>query len=113
MKITDTYEWILLNDGHAKMGITKKAQKEIGEIVHVRFPKKGDKVKKGDSLLVLESTKSAIDSYAPISGEIVEVNGPLIENLKSLNSDPEGAGWLIRIKPHDVDEYHALEDYAL
>jgi len=112
MKITDTYEWAVLKDSNAKIGITKKAQKEIGEIVHIRFPKKGEKVKKGDPLLVLESTKSAIDMYAPISGEIVEVNSPLIDSLSLLNKDPEGQGWLISIKPDDESEYHALEDYV-
>lgn len=112
MKMTDTYEWVLLDQDDAKVGITKKAQKEIGDIVHIHFPKKGDVVKKGDALLVLESTKSAIDSYAPISGEIIEVNRPLLESLSHINDDPEGKGWLIKIKPHDIDEYHALEDYA-
>ncbi|MCH9622087.1 MAG: Glycine cleavage system H protein [Chlamydiia bacterium] len=112
MKLTDTYEWIVLDDDHAKMGITKKAQKEIGEIVHIHFPKKGDLIKKGDPLLVLESTKSAIDTYAPISGEVIEVNSPLMDSLSMLNDDPEGRGWLILIKPHNLDEYHALEDYV-
>ena len=113
MKMTDTYEWVFLVDNHAKVGITKKAQKEIGEIVHIHFPKVGQTIKKGEEILVLESTKSAIDTYAPISGEIIEINHPLIENLSHLNNDPEGKGWLFHIKPHDIDEYHALEDYSM
>ena len=113
MKMTDTYEWVFLDEEHAKVGITRKAQKEIGEIVHVHFPKVGDKIEKGKEILVLESTKSAIDTYAPISGEIIEVNTPLLENLQHLNEDPEGKGWLFRIKPNNVEEYHALEDYTL
>ena len=112
MKLTDTYEWVLLEKDHAKVGITKKAQKEIGEIVFIKFPKVGQVVKKGSELLVLESTKSAIDSYAPISGEIIAVNEPLVDNLLHINQDPEGLGWLLTIKPHDVDEYHSLEDYC-
>lgn len=111
MKMTDTYEWVFLDEGYAKVGITKKARKEIGEIVQIHFPKVGQKIKRGEEVLVLESTKSAIDTYAPISGEIIKVNQPLIENLSHLNSDPEGKGWLFHIKPIDVNEYHALEDY--
>ena len=111
MKITDTYEWILLEKSLAKIGITKKAAKEIGEIVHIQFPKVGDKVKKGDELLVLESTKSAIDTYAPICGEVIAVNTPLMEKLHLLNSDPEGHGWLVQVKPIDESQYHGLESY--
>jgi len=113
MKMTDTYEWVFFDGGVVKSGITKKAQKEIGEIVHIRFPKKGQMIQKGDPILVLESTKSAIDTYAPISGEIVEVNSCLMENLDHLNEDPEGKGWLFHIKPSNLDEYHALEDYTV
>lgn len=111
MKLTDTYEWVLLEEDLAKVGITKKAQKEIGEIVHIHFPKVGQTLKKGDSILVLESTKSAIDTYSPLSGEIVEVNMPLIESLTDLNMDPEGKGWLFKIKPAVISEYHSLPDY--
>jgi glycine cleavage system H protein len=111
MKITDTYEWVFLDGGDIKVGITKKAQKEIGEIVHIHFPKVGERIEKGKEVLVLESTKSAIDTYSPISGEIIEVNTPLLENLKFLNEDPEGKGWLFRIKPSILEEYHLLEDY--
>jgi glycine cleavage system H protein len=111
MKMTDTYEWLFFENGHVKVGITKKASKEIGEIVHIHFPKVGQKVEKGKEILVLESTKSAIDTYAPISGEIVEVNTKLLENLNHLNDDPEGKGWLFSIKPHNINQYLSLDDY--
>ena len=111
MKRTDTYEWVLLEDFLAKIGITKKAQQEIGEIVHIQFPKIGSVVKKGEELLVLESTKSAIDTYSPITGEIISINTPLMEKMHLLNDDPEGHGWLIQIKAHDVNQYHLLENY--
>ncbi len=111
MKITDTYEWLLLIQELVKIGITSKAQKEIGEIVHIHFPKKGQIIEKGHPILVLESTKSAIDTYAPISGEIIEINTSLLKNLHHLNEDPEGKGWLLHIKPNKIDQYHLLEDY--
>lgn len=111
MKYTDTYEWVLLENGEAKVGITKKAQKEIGEIVHIHFPKVGDKIKKGDPILVLESTKSAIDTYSPLSGEVVQVNAALFQDLSLLNNHPEKEGWIFKIAPSLEREYHDLEDY--
>ena len=112
MKVTKTYEWARLEEGSVVIGITKKAQKEIGEIVHIHFPKVKSCFKSGEEVLVLESTKSAIDAYIPISGEVVEVNSALLEDYSLLNSDPEGAGWLYKIIPQDVEEYHALQDYT-
>lgn len=114
MKVTDTYEWAVHEEDAniVKIGITAKAQKEIGEIVYIRFPEVGQKVSKGDELLVLESTKSAIDTYSPICGVVVEVN-PVLKDLHHLNSDPEGLGWLIKVKPTNIDQYHALEDYSM
>ena len=112
MKRTDTYEWLYLSDERVKIGITKKAQQEIGEIVHIHFPKVVEVITKGAETLILESTKSAIDTYAPISGEIVAVNTSLLENLDHINDDPEGKGWLMQILPHKIEEYHLLKDYC-
>ena len=111
MKVTKTYEWAKLVDGVIVVGITAKAQKEIGEIVHLRLPEVDRKVVAGEELLVLESTKSAIDVYTPFSGEVVAINGALLENISLLNRDPEGEGWLYKIAPSNLAEYSVLEDY--
>ncbi len=98
MKIeTDSHEWVRKNGSIATIGITKKASTELGEIVYVELPKVGQNVIKGDEIAVLESTKAAIDSYAPLSGRVVEVNFLLVDKPELVNSDPEGAGWMYRI----------------
>ncbi len=112
MKITDTYEWVFFDGEHVKLGITEKAQKEIGEIVHVHFPKIGDVFQQGSPILVLESTKSAIDTYAPISGEVIEINPLFAHTTDHLNTDPEGKGWILLIKPNAISQYHDLEEYS-
>lgn len=112
MKVTKTYEWVALQDGKVVVGITKKAQKEIGEIVNIHFPELKRCTKVGEEIIVIESTKSAIDSYSPISGEVVEVNSALLKDLSLLNEDPEGSGWLYKINPSNIEEYHALQDYS-
>ncbi len=95
--ITDSHEWIKREEGVVVVGITKKASAEIGEIVYVELPKVGDKVKKGQEVVILESTKAAIDSYAPMQGVISEVNERVAKEPVLINSDPEGAGWLYKI----------------
>ena len=98
MKIeTDSHEWVRKDGSIATIGITKKASTELGEIVYVELPKVGQNVIKGDEIAVLESTKAAIDIYAPLSGRVVEVNFLLVDKPELVNSDPEGAGWMYRI----------------
>lgn len=117
MRYTDSHEWIAANENPAKVGITSYAQKEIGEIVYAELPKVGQKMKAGEEICVLESTKVAADIYAPVSGEVTAVNETLLKNLHSLNQDPENHGWLFQIKFSDskeperlmtLDEYRTL-----
>ncbi|MCH9609341.1 MAG: Glycine cleavage system H protein [Chlamydiales bacterium] len=91
-------EWIDLDGEIATVGITNKAQKELGEIVFVELPKEGYKLQKGDPVAVLESTKAAIDIYSPLSGEIIETNKNLKEFPGKLNDSPEKEGWIFKIK---------------
>ncbi|MCH9811745.1 glycine cleavage system protein H [bacterium] len=111
VKITKTYEWAKLEDGVITIGITAKAQTEIGEIVNLRLPKDGIDVTSGAEVLVLESTKSAIDVYSPFSGKVVAVNKALLQDISLLNKDPENTGWLYKIAPSNIEEYHSLQDY--
>ena len=109
-KQTLSNEWVLpLGECHFRVGITKEALSEIGDIVHVHLPTVGEHVEQGQEVVVLESTKAAIDSYTPLSGEIVEVNHALAENLQWLNSDPVGQGWLFVVKTKTLQEWDALE----
>ncbi|MEI8364911.1 MAG: glycine cleavage system protein GcvH [Parachlamydiaceae bacterium] len=110
MKFTDTHEWINVHDGIGTVGITKYAQKELGDIVYVELPKVGSPVKKGQAAVVLESTKAAADVYSPVSGKIIEVNLSLNSASELVNSSPEKEGWLFKLSLSDPLEFDALMD---
>jgi glycine cleavage system H protein len=103
-KEKESHEWIIIEDNIATVGITAYARKEIGEIVNLDLPKVGRKVRLGEEICVIESTKSAIDIYSPLSGKIVEVNGALIKDVGLINRSPEKEGWLFKIEATDLKE---------
>ena len=110
LKFTQTHEW-LNNDQEAMViGITEHAQQLLGDMVFVDLPEIGNTVQAGDELGVVESVKAASDFYAPISGVIVAVNQHVNENPALVNTDPYGAGWLVKIKAHHPDDVNALLD---
>jgi glycine cleavage system H protein len=103
LKYTETHEWVRTNpDGTVTVGITDHAQAALGEMVYVELPDVGRKVARGESLIVVESTKAASDAYAPLAGEIVAVNEALADAPQQVNEDPYGTGWLIQIRPSDT-----------
>jgi glycine cleavage system H protein len=91
-------EWSELRGEIATVGITVDAAKEIGEIVFVELPRIGSHVVEGQEVVVLESTKAAVDIYSPLSGEVVAVNELLRSNVQHINSSPEQDGWLFQLK---------------
>lgn len=107
-----THEWILLEGGRATIGLSDHAQKEITDVVFVDLPKAGRKVSKGESIGVVESVKAAFDFYAPLSGEVVEVNDALTDNPAMVNHSPHDDGWFIRIQVADEGEAGALMDFS-
>ena len=96
-KYTPSHEWIEISGTQGIVGITNYAKGEFGDIVYIELPQVGKKVASGEEVVVLESTKAAADIYAPVSGEIVEVNASLQKDLSLLNQDPEGKGWLFKM----------------
>lgn len=108
MKFTQTHEWIRLDNGVGVIGISSYAKKELGELVYVEFKEVGKKIKAGEEIAVLESTKAAADVYSPVSGTIVEVNEGLKKDLTPLNDFPEKEGWLIKIKVENRQEFDQL-----
>ena len=108
MKYTESHEWIHMDQGIGVMGITKHAQKELGEIVSIELPKVGAKINKGEPICVLESTKAAVDVYAPVTGEIVEVNASVVETIDLLNTSPEKEGWLCKVKVFKLSDLESL-----
>jgi glycine cleavage system H protein len=109
LKYADTHEWVYLDeDGCAVVGITDFAQEALGELMSVTFPELGTDVSQGEEVMSLESVKSASDIFAPLSGEIVEINEELEDEPELINEEPYDAGWLFKIQPHDESELENL-----
>lgn len=112
LKYTQEHEWIAINGDIATVGISSFAQEQLGDVVFVELPEIGKTVAKGDQTCVVESVKAASEVYAPISGEIVEVNTALTDQPDLVNSDSTGQGWFIKIRLSNADELEALMDEA-
>ena len=108
LRYTKEHEWIRLIDDEGTIGITHYAQEQLGDVVYVEFPKVGAKLDKMQVFGVVESVKTASDLYSPISGNVTEVNESLITSPELVNSDPYGAGWMIKVKVADTAEVAAL-----
>jgi len=98
LKYTATHEWVRLEGGTATIGITEHAAHALSDLVYLGLPSVGDKLAAGTSFGEIESVKAVSDLNAPVSGEVVEVNAALADDLPTINSDPYGKGWLIKVK---------------
>ena len=107
-RYTKEHEWVSVEGGLGTVGITDHAQHELGDIVYVDLPKLGTTVTQGKSLGSVESVKAVSDIYSPISGEIVEVNQTLADAPETLNTDPHGTAWLVKIRLSAPDEVKNL-----
>lgn len=110
LRYTSEHHWVRLEDDVATIGITDHAQRELGDIVYVELPRKGDFVQASDEIGAIDSIKTSTEIYAPVSGEIVESNAELERSPELINRDPYGAGWLVRIKLSDPAELDELLD---
>jgi len=112
LKYTASHEWVRAEaDGTLTVGITDYAQDALGDIVYVELPKVGNSYTAGDDAAVVESVKAASDIYAPVSGEVVEVNQSVADAPDSINADAYGA-WLYKIRPADANAIDGLLDAA-
>jgi glycine cleavage system H protein len=110
LKYSKEHEWVLVEGQTATIGITEFAQEELGDIVFVELPEVGEKVVKDDPFGAVESVKAVSDVYAPVSGAVLEVNDVLPDNPETINDDPYGDGWLIRVELSDADDLKDLMD---
>ena len=108
LKYTQEHEWAKKEGEHIRVGITAFAQAELGDVVFVELPKAGAKVSQRQSFGVVESVKAVSDLFAPLSGEVVEVNAALAKAPETVNQDPYGQGWMIVIKPSNAAEWDQL-----
>ena len=111
-RFTRDHEWIRVDGGVATVGITEHAQDQLGDIVFVELPEAGRRAAAGEAVAVVESVKAASDVFTPLSGEVVEVNGDLVDRPALVNEDAEGKAWFFKIKVADEAELAALMDRA-
>ncbi|HZP45978.1 MAG TPA: glycine cleavage system protein GcvH [Candidatus Binataceae bacterium] len=110
LKYSKEHEWVTTDEAVATIGITDHAQEQLGEIVFVELPAVGDSVSKDDPFGVIESVKAVSDIYAPVSGSVVAVNEELAESPETVNEDPYGDGWLIKVRVSDPTDFEDLMD---
>ena len=114
LEYTDEHEWLRReDDGSVTVGITDHAQAALGDLVYVELPEPGQELEVGGEMAVVESVKAASDVYSPVAGSVLEVNEALGDDPEKINADPYGDGWIVKIRPEDIDAASLLspEDY--
>jgi glycine cleavage system H protein len=111
-RFTKDHEWIRVDGGIGTVGITQHAQDQLGDVVFVELPEAGRKPAKGETVAVVESVKAASDIYAPVAGEVTEVNTAVADHPGLVNEDAEGKAWFFRLRIADAKELDALMDRA-
>lgn len=109
-RYTKDHEWITLDGDTATVGITDHAQGQLGDVVFVDLPDTPKPVKEGDEAAVVESVKAASEVFAPLDGEIIEVNQAIVDSPELVNSDPEGGAWFFKMKLSNTSAFEALMD---
>jgi glycine cleavage system H protein len=114
LRYSREHEWVAVEEGIATIGITDYAQEQLGDVVYVELPEVGAQVMKDEPFGVVESVKAVSDVFAPVSGTVVEVNGPLADSPETVNEDPYGDAWMIRVEmsdPGELDELLTAAEY--
>ena len=112
IRYSKDHEWVRLDGDVATVGITPYAQEQLGDVVFVELPEVGKKVEKGKEMATVESVKAASEVYAPLSGEVVEINGSLSDAPATVNEDALGKGWFAKLKVADKGQLSSLMDEA-
>ena len=112
LKYHKEHDWARIEGDEAVLGITWFAQDSLGELVHYEPPNEGDTIAKDSAYGEVESVKAVSDVIAPLSGEVLEVNAKVVEEPETVNDDPYGEGWLIRIRMSDLSERDSLLDVS-
>jgi glycine cleavage system H protein len=112
VKYTSEHEWVQIDGDEAVVGITDYAQTQLGDVVYVELPERGRKVEKGKEAGTVESVKAASEVYAPLSGEVIDVNAALSDEPANVNTDPMGTGWFFKLKLSNPAELDGLLDEA-
>lgn len=108
LKYTNSHQWVSTEGIVITVGITNYAQEQLGEVVYIDLPQVGDEVTAGEVMGSVESVKSISDLYSPVTGKIIEVNEPLMDEPGTINSDPYGAAWMVKIEMANPSELEGL-----
>lgn len=111
LQYTKSHEWVRIEGDTATIGITDHAQDELGDVVFVELPEEGDTFDAGESFGTVESVKAVSDLYAPVGGEVVEVNSALENAPENINEDPYGEGWIVKLRTKDESDLLSPEEY--
>jgi glycine cleavage system H protein len=106
-RYTNDHEWVSVAEGQGRIGVTDYAQKQLGDVVYLELPESGRTFKKGDVIGTIESVKAVSEIFAPVSGEVLEVNTALAEHPEAVNQDPHGS-WMVVIRLSDPSEVESL-----
>jgi glycine cleavage system H protein len=110
LRYSKDHEWVKVEGGNARIGISDHAQHQLTELAFIQLPQKGQKVKKGEVLAIVESVKNTADVYSPVSGEVIEVNSPLEDDPQVINKSPYDNGWIAVVKLDSSAEVNELMD---
>lgn len=108
IKFTKEHEWIIIKEGLAVMGISDFAQRQIGDIVSIELPRVGSRFRYMETMAIIDSVKASSDIYCPVSGEVVDVNEELLERPELVNESPYERGWIVKMKPSNMDDLDSL-----
>ena len=108
VRFSKEHEWLVLKEGVAVMGISDFAQKQLGDIVSVELPKVGSAFKQRQPMAIVDSVKASSDIYSAITGVVIEVNEQLVERPELINQSPQDQGWIVKIKPSNLEELKVL-----
>ena len=109
VKFTKEHEWVkMTNEGQATIGISDFAQQQLGDIVSVELPKVGSNFRRMQTMAIVDSVKASSDIYSPLSGEVMQVNVELSEHPEWINQSPYELGWMVKLKPSDIEEVEKL-----
>lgn len=112
MNYTEEHEWLRVEDDLVVVGISAHAAEQLGDVVFVELPEVGATVVKDEEIVVIESVKAASDIMAPLDGEVIEVNGAIVDEPSKVNDDPEGEAWFFKLKVEDLSAMDEMMDEA-
>ena len=108
IRFTKEHEWIIIKEGLAVMGISDFAQRQIGDIVSIELPRVGSRFRYMETMAIIDSVKASSDIYCPLSGEVVDANEELLERPELVNESPYERGWIVKMKPSNMDDLDSL-----